>query len=70
VVVAAIEALWARSCIIDGELAKCDEQGRPVFDLLRTGRAPRPTSRCFHSTFWNSTARICDASPPRRARRD
>ena len=36
-VVAAIEALWARSCIIDGELAKCDERGLPMFDLLRTG---------------------------------
>jgi bifunctional non-homologous end joining protein LigD len=30
-------ALWARSCIIDGELAKCDERGLPVFDLLRSG---------------------------------
>jgi ATP-dependent DNA ligase len=36
-VVAAVEALWARSCIIDGELAKCDEHGLPVFDLLRAG---------------------------------
>ena len=36
-VVAAVEALWARSCIIDGELAKCDERGLPVFDLLRAG---------------------------------
>jgi bifunctional non-homologous end joining protein LigD len=36
-IVAAVDALWARSCIIDGELAKCDERGLPVFDLLRTG---------------------------------
>ena len=36
-VVAAVDALWARSCIIDGELAKCDERGLPVFDLLRAG---------------------------------
>ena len=36
-VVAGVDALWARSCIIDGELAKCDERGLPVFDLLRAG---------------------------------
>ena len=36
-VVAAVDALWARSCIIDGEIAKCDERGLAVFDLLRTG---------------------------------
>jgi ATP-dependent DNA ligase len=36
-VVAAVDALWARSCIIDGELVKCDERGLAVFDLLRTG---------------------------------
>jgi hypothetical protein len=36
-IVAAVDALWARSCIIDGELAKCDERGLAVFDLLRTG---------------------------------
>src|SRR4051812_37134860 len=36
-VLAAVNALWARSCIIDGELAKCDERGLPIFDLLRSG---------------------------------
>ena len=36
-VVAAVDALWARSCTIDGELAKCDARGLPVFDLLRAG---------------------------------
>ena len=34
-IVAAVDA--ARSCIIDGEIAKCDERGLEVFDLLRTG---------------------------------
>ena len=41
-VVAAVEALWARSCIIDGELARCDENGLSVFNLLRHG--PRRTT--------------------------
>ena len=37
VVVAAVDALWARSCLIDGELVNCDERGLAVFDLLRSG---------------------------------
>jgi bifunctional non-homologous end joining protein LigD len=39
-VVKAVAALKARSCMIDGEIAKCDDNGVAVFDLLRHG--PRP----------------------------
>jgi bifunctional non-homologous end joining protein LigD len=34
-VVKAISALKARSCLIDGEVAVCDDTGLTVFDLLR-----------------------------------
>jgi bifunctional non-homologous end joining protein LigD len=36
-VASAIGALEARSCMIDGEIAICDGNGLPVFDLLRHG---------------------------------
>jgi ATP dependent DNA ligase domain len=36
-VATAIGALKARSCAIDGEIAICDSNGLPVFDLLRHG---------------------------------
>jgi bifunctional non-homologous end joining protein LigD len=36
-VVAAVKALDVRSCLIDGEVVVCDEQGLAVFDLLRRG---------------------------------
>jgi bifunctional non-homologous end joining protein LigD len=36
-VVAAVSALEARSCLIDGEAAVCDTQGLSVFELLRRG---------------------------------
>jgi bifunctional non-homologous end joining protein LigD len=36
-VTAAIVALKAKSCLIDGEIVKCDENGVPVFNLLRHG---------------------------------
>jgi bifunctional non-homologous end joining protein LigD len=36
-VVSAVRALKARSCLVDGEVAVCDGQGLSVFDLLRHG---------------------------------
>jgi bifunctional non-homologous end joining protein LigD len=36
-VVKAVAALKARSCLIDGEITVCDENGVAVFDLLRHG---------------------------------
>ena len=36
-VASAIGVLKARSCAIDGEIAICDSDGLPVFDLLRHG---------------------------------
>ena len=41
-VVAAMEVLDVRSCLIDGEMVVCDEQGLAVFDLLRRGRQIKP----------------------------
>jgi bifunctional non-homologous end joining protein LigD len=35
---AAVAALPARSCIIDGEAIACDEKGLAVFDLIRRQR--------------------------------
>ena len=41
--VAAMEALKLNSCLIDGEIAVCNDQGLAVFDRLRYG--PRVNSR-------------------------
>jgi ATP-dependent DNA ligase len=40
-VVKAIGALNVRSCLIDGEVAVCDDTGLTVFDLLRRGERAR-----------------------------
>ena len=37
-IVQAVAALRARSCLIDGEAAACDGDGMPVFDRLRYRR--------------------------------
>jgi bifunctional non-homologous end joining protein LigD len=36
-VINAVEQLDIGSCLIDGEIVVCDEQGLAVFDLLRQG---------------------------------
>jgi bifunctional non-homologous end joining protein LigD len=38
-IAAAIEALSARSCFVDGEVIVCDENGLVVFDLIRRRRS-------------------------------
>ena len=40
--VKALEWLDVKSCLIDGELVVCDENGLTVFDLLRHGRQVKP----------------------------
>ena len=37
-IAAAVAALPARSCLIDGEAIVCDENGLAVFDLIRGNR--------------------------------
>ena len=37
---AAVAALSARSCLIDGEAIVSDQEGLAVFDLIRAGRQP------------------------------
>ena len=44
--VAAIAALPARSCIVDGEAIACDANGLPVFDLLRYRRQDGAVTLC------------------------
>ena len=41
-VVAAVEQLHISSCLIDGEIVVCNEQGLAVFDLLRHGSRVKP----------------------------
>jgi len=41
-VVAALCALKVKSCLIDGEIAVCNERGLAVFDLLRHGSRIKP----------------------------
>jgi bifunctional non-homologous end joining protein LigD len=46
-VVKAIGALKARSCLIDGEVAVCDDAGLTVFDLLRRSERARREAILF-----------------------
>ena len=45
-VVLAIAALPARSCLIDGEVIVCDENGLAVFDLIRSHGTPADAVHC------------------------
>ena len=45
-IVAAIEALPARSCAIDGEAIACDENGLSVFDMIRWRQHDRAVTLC------------------------
>ena len=64
---AAVAALPARSCLIDGEAIVTDRNGLAVFDLIRGHRLARPQSFA-PSTCSSSTARICVASRLKPAR--
>jgi bifunctional non-homologous end joining protein LigD len=46
-IAAAVAALSCRSCLIDGEVVICGEDGIPVFDRLRYGRQPQTEARLF-----------------------
>lgn len=43
----AIAALACRSCLIDGEVVICGEDGTPVFDRVRYGRQPQAEAVLF-----------------------
>jgi bifunctional non-homologous end joining protein LigD len=43
----AVAALACRSCLIDGEVVICGDDGIPVFDRLRYGRQPQAEARLF-----------------------
>ena len=45
-IVAAIAALPARSCAVDGEAIACDENGLSVFDMIRWRRHDRSVTLC------------------------
>jgi hypothetical protein len=40
-IAAAVEALACRSCLIDGEVVICGDDGVPAFDRPRYGRRPQ-----------------------------
>jgi bifunctional non-homologous end joining protein LigD len=46
-IAAAVAALSCRSCLIDGEVVVCGEDGVPVFDRLRYGRHPQSEAVLF-----------------------
>jgi ATP-dependent DNA ligase len=64
-IAAAIAALACRSCLIDGEVVICGEDGIPVFDRLRYGRQPQseavllPTSHAVRGAQGST----CQAGP-------
>ena len=45
-IAAAVAALSCRSCLIDGEVVICGEDGIPVFDRLRYGRHCKSKGIC------------------------
>lgn len=45
-IVAAVGALPARSCVIDGEAIACDENGLSVFDMIRWRQHDRSVTLC------------------------
>jgi hypothetical protein len=46
-IAAVVAALSCRSCLIDGEVVICGEDGIPVFDQLRYGRQPQSEAVLF-----------------------
>jgi bifunctional non-homologous end joining protein LigD len=46
-IAAAVAALPCRSCLIDGEVVICGDDGIPLFDRLRYGRQPQTEARLF-----------------------
>jgi bifunctional non-homologous end joining protein LigD len=46
-IAAGVAALACRSCLIDGEVVICGEDGVPVFDRLRYGRRPQVEAMLF-----------------------
>jgi bifunctional non-homologous end joining protein LigD len=46
-IAAAVAALACRSCLIDGEVVICGEDGIPIFDRLRYGRQPQSEAVLF-----------------------
>jgi hypothetical protein len=63
-IAAAVAALACYSCLIDGEVVICGEDGIPVFDRLRYGRQPC----CLLLTCLNSAAKTYAAHRERSAR--
>jgi bifunctional non-homologous end joining protein LigD len=58
-IAAAVAALSCRSCLIDGEVVICGEDGVPVFDRLRYGN-PR---RCYSPSICLSLVARTYAAP-------
>jgi bifunctional non-homologous end joining protein LigD len=46
-ITAAIDRLRCRSCLIDGEAVICEEDGRPNFERLQTGRRVKPEAQLY-----------------------
>jgi bifunctional non-homologous end joining protein LigD len=67
-IVATVDHLKVRSCLIDGEVVCCDEQGLATFQLLRH-RRNQPRRSSMPSTFWSWTAWTFGGSPSRFAKR-
>jgi hypothetical protein len=66
--VEAASGLKARSCLIDGEVVCCDQNGLSVFQLLRYRERPAESS-CTPSICSSLTGRTYGASRSRPAKR-
>jgi ATP-dependent DNA ligase len=66
-VVATLYALKVKSCLIDGEITVCDENGLAVFDLLRHGSRIKPEGCCSRSTYLSLMAKTCGPCRSRHA---
>jgi ATP dependent DNA ligase domain len=67
-ILAAVAALPARSCVVDGEAIACDEKGLSVFEMILNGGSTTTPSLSALLTCLSSMARICGASRTRFAK--
>jgi bifunctional non-homologous end joining protein LigD len=64
-IAAAVAALACRSCLIDGEVVICGDDGVPVFDRLRYGRQPQSEAVLFGFDLLELAGKDLRRAPPR-----
>jgi bifunctional non-homologous end joining protein LigD len=66
----AVPALSCRSCLIDGEVVICGDDGIPLFDRLRYGRHPQTDARLFAFDLLELGGRDLRSAPLEQRKRE